>query len=852
MSGTLFSLEVEPQIPEQLTRLSELANNLLYSWDRQVRGLFFRLDRDLWESCGHNPKLFLRRIEQEKLETAASDPIYMQDYNRVLSSFDTYLSFRNFEGVEGLLDPNQDLVSYSCAEFGLHESFPIYSGGLGILAGDYCKATSDLDIPMVAIGILYRRGYFHQSIDGEGNQQAGYISSRFSDLPVQPVLDSTGVQIMIPIDIPDHSIQLRLWEAKIGHVRLLLLDSDTPENSEEDRKITYQLYGGDGHTRLLQEIVLGVGGVRVQRALNIEPTVWHINEGHAAFQVIERCRELVQSGLDFSAALEVVAASTVFTTHTPVPAGHDIFENDMILHFLADIVRDLKIEPEQFLALGASPLNAKGFNMTALALRGSRYCNGVSEIHGGVASVMESYIWPQIAPHENPMKYVTNGVHVPTFLASEWMHYFDLTFGGGWRFELRNEEYWERIESIPDYTYWSTREALKSKMIEAVLQRITQQHQRNGCSESQIGRLTQFLEPKQTDVLTIGFARRFATYKRAMLIFTDEARLARLLNDPERPVVLIFAGKAHPSDHPGQELIRNIHRMSRKPEFEGKIILVESYDISLARKLVSGVDVWLNNPEYPMEASGTSGQKAAINGVINLSVLDGWWAEGYNGNNGWAIRPHGSNYSAEFRDREESLELLDILEYKVIPCYYHRNGHGYSAGWIEKSKSSMKSMLPRFNAQRMVMDYVKMFYTHAAERGKQLNASEFQGAKELAQWKKEVLERWPQVSVARIDEPVSTLMKGQPLVIEVAVQLNGLRPEDINVTCLIGSENHDGEVQRDSRNLLTFNKILEDGRALYCLSLIPNLPGLQAYMIRIYPYHRLLSQEFEMGRMLWV
>lgn len=852
MAGTRYTIEVQPKIPESLNRLDELANNLLYSWDRQVRGLFFRMDRELWESTGHNPKMFLRRIDQRKLEQAADDPVYMQEYAKVISTYDTYLKTRAKQKSVKTIRTDQDLISYSCAEFGLHESLPIYSGGLGILAGDHCKAASDMGLPFVAVGMLYRQGYFIQQIDNHGNQIAQYNPSHFSDLPVKPATNPQGDCVEVSIQVPGRSIYLQVWVARVGHINLYLLDSDLEKNSEEDRRITYQLYGGDSTNRLLQEMVLGIGGVRTKRALGLSPSVFHINEGHAAFQVLERCRELVQDGMDFYSALEAVASNTVFTTHTPVPAGHDIFDHRLIEFYFSQYVNELKISMAEFLALGASPVNDHGFNMTALALRGSRFHNGVSRIHGGVASEMERYIWPQIEPNENPIRYVTNGVHVPTFLANEWVNIFDLQFGGGWRNELLRPEYWKQIWDIPNHSFWSVLQSLKAKMLEAVLERSVQQHRRNGISESQIRRLTRFIKPRKTDVLTIGFARRFATYKRATLIFSDPQRLARLLNDKDRPVVLIFAGKAHPSDHPGQEFIRQIHRYSRDPQFEGKIILLEDYDMALARKLVTGVDVWLNNPAYPLEASGTSGQKAGINGVLNLSVLDGWWDEGYNGENGWAITPHGSQFSPDFRDREESNELLDMIENEVIPLYYQRDGQGFSVNWIDKSKHAMSSLIPAFNSQRMVMDYVQGFYGPAIAHGRALAVEHYQPAKQLAEWKRRVRAAWSKVSIRRLDTPVTHIYRDDTFEVKVALNVDGLEPSDVVIDCLVGRMEKDGSFERTSCFQLDFVERTESGEAIYSLAVTLADPGKQCYMLRAYPYHPLLGQRFETGCMIWL
>ncbi|MDH3692176.1 MAG: alpha-glucan family phosphorylase, partial [Gammaproteobacteria bacterium] len=553
VAGTRYSLEVQPQIPERLERLTTLANDLYYSWDRHVRGLFFRLDRELWEDCGHHPKVFLRRVAQERLEKAASDRAFMEEYNRTLANYDTYYQEHSPPGLESLIDPDQDLVAYFCAEFGLHESLPIYSGGLGILAGDHCKAASDLALPFVAVGILYRQGYFTQSIDQSGHQLAHYTPHELADLPVTPATDANGREVHITVEIPGRSVALKVWRVKCGRINIYLLDTDLPGNSDADRAITYQLYGGDDDTRIQQEIVLGVGGVRALRALDLSPTVWHINEGHSALQILERCHEYVRQGIDFATSMELVAASTVFTTHTPVPAGHDVFDRDMVRYYFSDYLKEFRINEEDFLKLGDNS-DKHGFNMTSLAFRGSRRHNGVSRIHGDVASKVDSHMWPEVPPNENPIGHVTNGVHLPTFLAREWINLFDMQLDSEWRNMLLNEQFWERIDDIPDTSYWSVRLTLKSHLIDEIRRRIRRRAVRHEFGEAHVNRLTRILD-EHDDLLLLGFARRFAAYKRAALLFSDADRLARLLNQCERPVVLVFAGKAHPNDAPGQELI---------------------------------------------------------------------------------------------------------------------------------------------------------------------------------------------------------------------------------------------------------------------------------------------------------
>ncbi len=849
MTGTRFDLEVRPVLPTVLARLEELANDLVYSWNRPIRTLFAHLDRDLWHACGHSLKIFLRRVAQDKLEAAANNLVYLQDYRSVLSDYDTYLAKEVNPEVRTLIDPSRNLIAYFCAEFGLHESLPIYSGGLGILAGDHCKAASDLGLPFVAVGLLYRVGSFEQTLDGAGNQQLKPSRLELNDLPISPVLDARQSPLTVAVELPGREVVIQLWQARVGHIRLFLLDTDVSANSSEDRHITHQLYGGDKHTRIQQEMVLGIGGARALHALGIAPTVWHINEGHAAFLVLERCRALVESGIGFGAALEQVAAGTVFTTHTPVPAGHDIFDASMVGHYFQGFRERLGLCEEEFLRLGISTNHGGDFNQTALAFRGSRFHNGVSRTHTETAARMEATIWPEIPAHENPIECIANGVHVQTFLAAAWVHLFDLRFGIQWRNELLNEAFWERIDDLPNSALWSTHQLLKSDLMKELRERAGAQFRRNGYSQSLINRLTRHLGPDD-DILIIGCARRFATYKRATLVFSDPARLARLMNNPDRPFLIVFSGKAHPHDGPGQELIRAVHEWSRQPQFEGKVLLIEGYDLALARRLVTGVDVWLNTPRYPLEASGTSGMKAGINGVPHLSILDGWWPEGYDGRNGWGIAPQSASMPAEPHAHAEAQELLDILEYEVIPLYYDRNRQGYSPGWINKVKASMKSLIPRYGAERMVMDYVRKFYSRAALQQERLAADNFAAAIELAQWKQRVGECWPKVRLQLLDQPKSSVRTGEQLTFCAAVHLGDLSVEDVVMECLLGSERDDLYVASETHRF-TAKDTNAEGKTRFELELTPG-SGLQTYKLRLYPYHRLLTHRFETGLMKWI
>lgn len=855
MTGTTYQLEVNPQIPERLERLEELANNLWYSWDRPTQGLFASLSHPLWQASNHNPKAFLKRADQKRLEATAENPVFLAALNRVFSNYDSYHEMPSMAHVHGRPFKEDDLIAYFCAEFGFHESLPIYSGGLGILAGDHCKAASDMGLPFIGIGLLYRQGYFQQTLNADGQQHATYNDSDFDDLPVSPVLDAQGHEVLIPIDFPGRTIQAKLWDVKVGHVRLILLDTWLPQNSERDREITHRLYGGDKTTRIEQEILLGVGGARALAVLGLKPTVWHVNEGHAAFLILERMRGLMGSGLPFAAALEAVAANVVFTTHTPVPAGHDHFPEEMIRHYFSAWCHELGIACDQLMALGAEP-GQTDLNMTSLAVRGSRHHNGVSRIHGNVSADICRYLWPQIEPYENPMDYVTNGVHLSTFLAPEWSETFERYLGIGWRERQTEHANWDGIKLIPDATFWSIRQQLKSKLLKLVRERVREQHQRNQGSPSHLDRLLKYADPDNPNVLTIGFARRFATYKRAALLFQDPTWLREIICQADRPVLFLFAGKAHPADLPGQEIIRKIAQMAKLPEFEGRILLVEGYDLHLSRSLVSGVDVWLNNPIYPLEASGTSGMKAAMNGALNLSVLDGWWGEGYDETgevaNGWAIKPAPGHLGDAERDAEEARTLYEILQDQVIPTYYHTGPMGYSPEWVAMSKCSIATIAPRFNVSRMVGEYVKKFYAPAASHGRRYAEDDFAVARDVAEWKARVRGAWPGVRLHRLDTAERRLKFGGSLHIEVAVQLNGLSADDVTVEALFGRPGHHGSVGRVRHYPLHCSGGTANGEALYTLELTPELCGKLEYRIRIFPTHPALIHKFETGLMVWL
>lgn len=853
MPGNSYLLEIKPNIPPQLSMLSSFSKDLIYSWHEPIRNLFISLDKELWEDCGHNPSIVLRRIDQLRLEEAAVNPEYLQAYQQAVDWYHQYHNHDQTQNIDQLLDPKEDLVAYFCSEFGFHESFPIYSGGLGILAGDHCKAASDMGVPFVAVGLLYHQGYFTQTIDPDGHQISNNINHYFGHLPITLIRQKDGSELHTEVQLPGRVLTLRLWQAKVGRVRLLLLDCDIDTNSTEDRKITSQLYGEGHDTRIKQEIVLGIGGVKALRKIGLTPNIWHINEGHAAFQILERCHEWVIKGVNFDVALELVAGCTVFTTHTPVAAGHDSFSQETIVDYFSELARELAIDFDKLLALGYSNHDGLHFNMTALALRGSRFHNGVSEIHGGIAASMESYIWPEVPPGENPVTFITNGVHIPGILAKKWASIFS-TYFEDWPSHLRDNAYWDCIDSIPDKNYWNTHQALKRKLLAVICHRLHLQHIRNDCSRAfQQASICQIQDPA-SDILILGFARRFATYKRATLIFSDIDRLSKILNDPDRPVVILFAGKAHPSDQPGQQLIKEIHQFSERPEFVGKIILLEGYDLNLARHMISGSDIWLNMPIYPLEACGTSGQKAAINGVVNLSVMDGWWAEGYTGKNGWAIEPHTDKFGSDYRNQQEASDLLDTIENEVIPAYFDRDKAGIPTQWLQMSKASMKSTIPRFCAQRMLTDYVEKLYLPAKQQNQRLADKDQAGAKSLTEWKKHIRICWPGVNFRIVSKSAVGIRYGDHWSIKLAIRLNGLSPDDIIAECLKGHEDKNGTFKLDTVYQFSAENVLPDNEEemSYNLDIQPENSGIYHYKLRIYPYNKLLSHTFEMGYMQWL
>lgn len=699
-------------LPRRIRRLGELAYNLWWTWNPDAQRLFVRVDRDLWERVGHNPILFLRQVPRASLNAILQDRYYLEFYDRIFKAFDEYMAARETWCARVHPEYNNRPIAYFSTEFGLHETLPIYAGGLGVLSGDHLKGASDLGLPLVAVGFLYTQGYFSQHITEDGWQEAHYQRLKFEDLPVLPIISSDGEPVTVSVELPGREVKARLWEIIVGRVPLYLLDSDVDGNSATDRELTARLYSSDLDLRISQEIILGIGGVRALRVLGYNPSVWHMNEGHSSFLVIERARELIKSGYTFEEARRRICASSIFTTHTPVPAGNDEFPEWLIDKYFSQVWTELGLSRDQFLSLARNPQPwGNTFSMPVLALNMADFRNGVSELHGKTARRMWHYLWPKQSVDDVPITYVTNGVHTGSWLARRLRLLFDRYLRPDWMEHLDDPRTWDDIEKIPDGELWAIRRHLKRKLVHYMRERARKQWLYEGVHPVQVIAAGVLLDPY---ALTIGFARRFATYKRANLILRDINRLLDIINRPNMPVQIIFAGKAHPADEPGKMLIQEVYRLVKRAENGGRLVFLEDYDMNLARYLVQGVDVWLNTPRRPNEASGTSGMKAAMNGVLNCSVLDGWWREGYNGKNGWAIGKDQDYDDPNLQDEEDAASLYNILENEIIPLYYtERSSDGLPADWIGMMKESIRTLTPQFSVRRMVKEYVERLYVPA-------------------------------------------------------------------------------------------------------------------------------------------
>ena len=759
-------VNVKSTLPSELKCLDELAHNMWWAWNYEARNMWKSLDSDLYEEVGHNPVMLLDRLSYERKEAIVKDKAIMESVKQV------YKKFRDYMDVEP--DATRPSVAYFCMEYGINQVVKIYSGGLGMLAGDYMKEASDSNVNMCGVGFLYRYGYFKQTLSMDGQQIAKYDAQNFNSLPVERVLDENGQPIVVDVPYMNYQVHAYVWAMNVGRIKLYLLDTDNDMNSEFDRPITHALYGGDNENRLKQEILLGIGGILTLKKLGIKKEIYHCNEGHAALCNLQRLIDYIKEGLSFNEALELVRASSLYTVHTPVPAGHDYFDESLFGKYMGGYPQMLGITWDEFIGMGRTNPedHSERFCMSTFACNTCQEVNGVSKLHGWVSQRMFAPIWKGYYPEESHVGYVTNGVHFPTWTATEWRKVYAKYFDKNYIYDQSNENLWHAIYNVPDAEIWETRMALKKKLVNYIREKFAATWLKNQGDPSRVVALLDSITP---NAIYIGFCRRFATYKRAHLLFTDLERLSKIVNNPERPVKFIFSGKAHPADGAGQGLIKKIFEISQRPEFLGKIIFLEDYDMQLARRLVSGVDIWMNTPTRPLEASGTSGEKAEMNGVVNLSVLDGWWVEGYREGAGWALKQERTYQNQGYQDQLDAATIYSLLENEILPLYYNRNEQGFSEGWIKTIKNSIATIAPHYTMKRQLDDYYDKFYSKEAANFKKLAANNNRLAKELAAWKETVAERWDAIRVvSKDDSALSAAETGKEYTLRYVIDEQGL------------------------------------------------------------------------------
>jgi starch phosphorylase len=856
---------VVPSIPPPLERLRDVARNLRWSWNPDAINLFRRLDSHLWDQSKHNPVLMLGLIDQQRLEELAHDEGFIIHLERVARDLDEYMNqvhvwFRHLHGQERPSEPNQPLVAYFSMEFGLTDCLSIFAGGLGLLAGDHLKSSSDLGVPLVAVGLLYQQGYFRQVLNEAGWQQENYEDNDFHNLPLVLERLADGAPLTVSVPFPGRDILAQVWRAQVGRVPLYLLDTNIDENSPDDRNITDQLYAGDLEMRIRQEIILGIGGVRALTALGLEPAVFHMNEGHSAFLALERVLQMMERHeLSFHEAREAVSAGLIFTTHTPVPAGHDAFPPHMIDQYLTNYAQMLGLSRHDFLALGRENPDDDNspFGMTVLALRLADYSNGVSKLHGEVSRQMWRGLWPGLPLNEIPIGHVTNGVHLRTWVSHELDEYYDRYLGPDWREEPVSPDTWQQVREIPDEELWRIHQRRRESLVVFARRRLRRQLERRSASRAEIDSAGQVLDP---DILTIGFARRFATYKRATLLLRDPERLARIVNDPERPVQIIYAGKAHPRDDAGKEFIRQVVNLARQPAFRNRIIFLEDYDLEIARFMVQGCDVWLNNPRRPLEASGTSGMKAAANAGQNLSTLDGWWDEVWHAHAhsgsavpiGWAIGRGEMYADNEYQDYVESQALYGLLEQEVVPTFYERGQDRLPHNWIARMKEATARLGAFISSHRMVAEYVDRFYMPASSRARILTADGCAIAKELAAWRSRVEEHWREVRVEAVEsDGMSQAHVGDVIHGRALVRLGALAPKDVAVELYLGRLDASGNISDASAAPMRPARPTTDGSWEFEGAATCQVSGLHGYTFRARPFHPQLDGEQLPGLVTW-
>jgi starch phosphorylase len=852
MAGRSYrTFTVLPHVPERLQTLTRLAYNMWWCWNHEAIALFRRIDDDLFDNIDNNPVKLLSAIEQSRLEQLENDEGFLVHMDRVEEAFNNYMTAQTWFQ-ENYPEAKDFRVAYFSAEFGLHHSVPIYSGGLGLLAGDHLKAASDLGLPLVAVGLIYREGYFRQYLNVDGWQQESYPENDFFNLPLVSENCPDGSPLLVSVPFPGREVWARVWTIQVGRVPLHLLDTNITKNSPEDRQITGRLYGGDNDMRVRQEMILGIGGVRALTALGKRATVCHMNEGHSAFSGLERIRMLMEeSKLDFAAAREAVTAGSCFTTHTPVPAGNDVFPPQLMDHYFSPYLGQLKIDRNEFLGLGRqNPRDDnEPFCMTVLAIRLANTSNGVSKLHAKVSRKMWRNLWPELSEAELPIMSITNGVHTRSWLAPEMAQLYERYLGIQWEEKPTEYAIWRRIDHIPDAELWRTHERRRERLVAFGRQRLRSQLRRRGSPPSEIARAEEVLDP---DALTLGFARRFATYKRGSLIFRNLERLSAIMNDKDRPVQIIFAGKAHPRDHGGKELIAEILHMARRPEFRRRIMFIEDYDINVARHLVQGIDVWLNNPRRPLEASGTSGMKVSCNGGINMSVLDGWWVEGYTQLNGWAIGAGEEYTDLNYQDDVESRAIYDLLEQEIVPLFYNRSTDGLPRGWLKVMKQSISTICPFFNTNRMVQEYIEECYWPSAQRHGSLTAENLKRADELARWRKRLAQNWQQVRIEIVEtKSAETLQVGKDLEVMARVNLGPLGPDDVEVQLFHGLVDSLGEIPNPDTVNMNHNGTAGGASWNYTGTIPCRLSGQHGYAVRVLPRHKDLGSPLQPGLVCW-
>jgi len=838
-------LYVESNIPEKLMPLKTLSSNLWWVWNNQAQDLFERVDEVAWKESGHNPIVMLKDVHYDRFLKLQKSASFMSEMENVYSQMNEYLEKRKkHEGSQ---------IAYFSMEYGLDDSLKIFSGGLGMLAGDYLKEASDSNVNLVAVGLLYRYGYFKQTITLQGEQIADYEAQQFTNIPVQPAFDKDGNWITIEVDFPGRVLHARAWQVNVGAIKLFLMDADYDENRDDDRTVTHHLYGGDNENRLKQEMLLGLGGIRLLEKMGYHSDIYHCNEGHAAMIGLERIADLMKNkGLNFEESKEVVRASTLFTTHTPVPAGHDSFQQDAFRHYMDGFANKLDLNWNEFLMLGKSRPDEDRFNMSYLAAHLSQGMNGVSKLHGEVSKEIFKNLFDGFLPDElHNIGYVTNGVHFSTWSAKEWKDLYLKHFGDNFVENQLNKELWSTIYTISDDEVWDIKKRLKIKLIDFIKAQFSETWLKRHETPKLITEVINALNP---NALTIGFARRFATYKRATLLFKNPERLSKILNDPDRPVQFIFAGKAHPADKAGQDLIKYIIDISKKPEFIGKIVFAQNYDINLAKKLVQGVDVWMNTPTRPLEASGTSGEKAAMNGTLHFSVLDGWWVEGYKKGAGWALPQNKSIDNTELQDQLDAEEIYNILEEQIIPIYYNKDKNGISKDWVSYIKNTIAQVAPDFTTARMMKDYHDRYYLPQMKRGKLLTENNFQTTRDIVAWKNKIRNVWDNIEVKDINlaDGITNVLKiGVEYPAKVTIDLKGLQPEEVGLE-IVTSEQDNKDNRKWKKNIPFIAGPLEGTVCTYQLTFNIMDPGIYDYALRLYPKNDLLPNRQDFMLMKWL